>query len=182
MSKISMYDEMTRYFELANSHFISEERELLFSQVSERTLCGALMIKMHQYLPQKYLGYHVDVEYNRNQGQIKTIMDEDLSIVNITCDLILHSRGKNIQQDNLICLEMKKSLRPNSEKTKDRERVRVLTKDSYDDVWSYDGKTFPEHVCRYVLGIYYEIDYGQNMIFIEYYQKGQLVKKYSLTF
>ena len=182
MSKNSIYDEMTCYFEQANNHFMSEERELLVSRVSERNLCGALMLKMHQYLPQKYSSYHVDVEYNRNQGQLKTIMEDDLSIVNITCDLIVHSRGENIQQDNLICLEMKKSSRQGREKTKDRERVRVLTKESYDDVWSYDGETFPEHVCRYVLGIYYEIDYRRNRILIEYYSKGALVKEYFLNF
>ena len=128
------------------------------------------------------MNYHVDVEYNRNQGRIKTIIADDFSIVNITCDLIVHSRGENIEQDNLICLEMKKSSRPNKEKIKDKERVRILTKDSYDDIWSYDGKTLPEHVCRYVLGIYYEINYGEKMISIEYYSKGEFVNQYFLRF
>lgn len=26
-----------------------------------------------------------------------------------------------------------------------------------DDIWSFDGKALPEHVCRYILGVYYEI-------------------------
>ena len=180
MCKISIYDEMVQYFEQANLQFINEERNLLISQVSERSLCGALMLKMHQCLPEKYSNYHVDVEYNRNQGDLKTIVEDDFSIINITCDLIVHSRGENVQQDNLICLEMKKSNRPVEEKNKDRERVRVLTKDSYDDVWSHDGVTLPEHVCRYVLGIYYEIDYKKETILIEYYSKGVFAARYLL--
>lgn len=94
----------------------------------------------------------------------KTLLDEKLQVVNITCDLIVHSRGENICQDNLICLEMKKSTNSSLEKEKDKMRLRCLTKKSYDDIWAYDGKTFPEHVCGYKSGIYYEIDIRNKKI------------------
>ena len=90
--------------------------------------------------------------------------------------MILHNRGKCVELDNLIAIEMKKSERPLAEKTSDRNRIIALTKDSYDDVWSYDGKTLPEHVCRYVLGVYYEIDIDEKIVYLEYYRRGELVK------
>lgn len=45
----------------------------------------------------------------------------------ISCDLILHSRGQNIEEDNLIELEMKKADRRESEKKSDRERLEKIT-------------------------------------------------------
>lgn len=76
---------------------------------------------------------------------------------------------------------MKKSNAPSAEKQKDRERLIALTKDSFDDVWAWDHN-LPEHVCRYVLGVYYEINYRQKEIYIEYYRRGELVRSYSNHF
>ncbi|MBS7693162.1 hypothetical protein KIN08_06105, partial [Vibrio cholerae] len=75
-----------------------------------------------------YKQYYVDVEYNRNvNGRLKTIKDGEGEIITINCDLVLHSRGENLVQDNLIALEMKKSNGRRSEKEKDRERLKALT-------------------------------------------------------
>ena len=52
----------------------------------------------------------------------------------------------------------------------------ALTKDSYDGVWSFDGRTLPEYVCRYILGVYYEIKYSERRILLEYYHRGLLEK------
>ena len=79
-----------------------------------------------------------------------------------------------MRQDNLIAIEMKKSNRKESDKQSDRNRLIALTKDSYDGVWSFDGKTLPEHVCRYKLGIYYEINFSKKFILLEYYYRGNL--------
>ena len=133
------------------------------------------MLHLHDIIAQEpsFKGYYTDVEYNRNRGgKLKTIINSEEKIVNITCDLILHSWGVHLSQDNLIAIEMKKSNRPQDSKEKDRERLKALTKESYDDIWSYDGKSLPEHVCRYVLGVYYEIDYSRREIKIEYYREG----------
>ena len=176
------YREMIRLFECANAAFLKHDKALLANQVSERTLCGALMLHIHDIIShdKKFAGYHVDVEYNRNKGTIKTIYKTikgpHLEIIPINCDLIVHSRGEIVKQDNLIAMEMKKSTATHRSKDKDRERLIALTKDSFDDVWSFDGKTLPEHVCRYVLGVYYEINYKQKSILIEYYRKGRMVK------
>ena len=94
----------------------------------------------------------------------------------------MHSRGENINQDNLIAIEMKKSNRPHKEKEEDSMRLMALTKDSYDDIWSFDGKTLPEHVCRYELGIYYEINHSQRCIDIEYYSKGYAFDNFKIKY
>ena len=179
------YAEMVALFENANHVFLQDEQSLFNTEVAERTLCGALMLHIHDIIKgnDSYTGYYTDVEYNRNQGGIKTIrktiQDIHEEIIPVNCDLILHSRGEIVEQDNLIAIEMKKSNASAREKLKDRERLIALTKDSFNDVWAWDNN-FPEHVCRYVLGVYYEINYRRKLISIEYYRTGQLVHSYTL--
>jgi len=136
------FDQMVALFETANRAFIQDDIDLFKSGVSERTLCGALMLHMHNIISKNdnFKNYYTDVEYNRNKGGKiknikKTIQGTDEQVVSITCDLILHSRGTCIEQDNLIAVEMKKSNRQPREKRADKERLMALTKDSYDDVW-----------------------------------------------
>ncbi len=173
-----MFDDLIDIFKMANNSFIESDISLLNSRVSERTLCGALMFHLYkEILSTKYKDYYVDVEYNRNKNGkvktfLKTIKGPKEEVVRINCDLIVHSRGECIEQDNLIAVEMKKSNRPTYEKESDRVRLMALTKDSYDDIWSFDGKTLPEHVCRYALGIYYEINPSRRTIDLEYYGGG----------
>ncbi len=101
-------------------------------------------------------------------------------VIRINCDLILHSRGIHPEQDNLIAIEMKKSNRPREEKERDYNRLIALTKDSFDDIWSFDGHTLPEHVCRYILGVYYEVNIRRHMIIIRYFRKGEERKSYTI--
>ena len=92
--------------------------------------------------------------------------------------MIIHSRGEDEKNDNLIALEMKKSYQSEENKNADRERLIALTRsENTNDVWSFDGKTFPRYVCGYKLGIYYEIDLSNRIILIEYYRGGNLVGK-----
>ena len=183
--KIFHYDDpedflyLKRLFERANADFLRLDPDLIESDVSEQTLCGALKTRLEKKLNAAGIcDYYVDLEYNRNNGKIKTVIEEDCRIVNIKCDFILHSRGHNVLQDNLLALEMKKSYRPEREKDADRDRLIALTKSTYDhDIWSFDGKTFPEHVCRYIIGIYYELDADNRRISLEFYRQGQLVSK-----
>lgn len=72
------YDQMTALFESADTYFREQDKALFWSQVSERTLCGALMLHLHDIISMDntFAGYHVDVEYNRNKGNIKTIQKE----------------------------------------------------------------------------------------------------------
>ena len=173
-----MLNHLIQIFEQANKNLLSKDKELFEVQVSERTLCGALMLHIYDILKRtEYRDYNIDVEYNRNKGGklktiSKTVKGTDEKIIKINCDLIVHSRGHNRFQDNLIAIEMKKSRRTQKDKEKDRERLIALTKDSFNDIWSYDGKTLPEHVCRYKLGVYYEIDFCNKTIVLEYYVRG----------
>ena len=173
---LDVYRELVKLFENANKIMLRSDRDLIQRDVSERTICANLMLHLHRSLWRTpFRLYHVDVEYNRNKdGRVKTIIDQDAIVTNITCDLIVHSRGKCKTQDNLIALEMKKSRRKKSEKQKDKHRLIALTKDGY-STWSYDGVTLPEHVCRYILGIYYEIDLEKRCIYLEYYRHGELM-------
>lgn len=179
--------ELQKIFEKANKNFLKRDKLLLETKVSERSLCGALMLELYEVIKNtQYNNYYVDVEYNRNvNGKVKTfrktISDLEMQVVTINCDLIIHSRGKLIN-DNLIALEMKKSTRAKKEKIKDKERLECLTKEPNKDVWSYDGQVHPEHVCGYKLGIYYEIDLKKQKIYIEYYKKGYCFKYYVVEY
>lgn len=154
--------------------FLELEKTHITTGISERNLCGSLMTQMNQLLPKYDLDeYFVDVEYNRKQGgQVKTIINDEMRVINISCDLIIHSRGNKVKDDNLIAVEMKKSTRPESEKNSDRDRLIAMTSRSYDGVWSNDGNTHPEHVCDYILGAYLEIDVEAKNLFFELYHDG----------
>ena len=181
------YYDLKALFLEANKQFLIDDVDLLDVNVSERALCGALMIHLNRLMvkDKSLEGYYTDVEYNRNRGNIKTIQKTirgpEEQIINVTCDLIMHSRGNHIEQDNLIAIEMKKSNASEEEKQKDKDRLKALTKDSFDDVWSFDGTTLPEHVCRYLIGIYYEINFSKRKIFLEYYKQGELFEKQTLN-
>lgn len=176
--------ELEQVFENANKSFIRKNAMLFETRVSERTLCGALMIELHEVLKDtKYSKYFVDVEYNRNVGGKlktikKTIRGMDEQIVTINCDLIVHSRGQNIFRDNLIALEMKKST--GRQKDSDRHRLECLTKSPEQDVWSCGGKVLPEHVCGYGLGVYYEVNFRRGTILMEYYKDGYCYRQYEI--
>ncbi len=177
-------DEMIALFEQANSEFVKDEAENIASGVSERNLCGCMMLKLRRGLDQSpYADYFVDVEYNRNEsGRLKTYVWGKLAPITITCDLIVHSRGRNLIQDNLIAIEMKRHNHPKEAKDSDKLRLKCLTRDSFDDIWSFDGKSLPEHVCRYILGVYYELNSEKRQVAVRYYVKGAMLREYTLKF
>lgn len=166
--------KLLELFKEACATFLKNEKDNILNGVSERNLSGRLAHNLENLLSKYDLkNYYADTEYNRKQdGQVKTILNDEMTVVNITCDVIVHSRGEKIEQDNLVAIEMKKSNRYEHEKNSDRDRLRALTKESYDDVWSYDGKTYPEHVCGYILGFYMEIEQAKRECFFECYHKG----------
>jgi hypothetical protein len=173
---------LRRVFEIfieASNLFVENERELVLSKVSERCLCGSFMLILRKILDDtEFNNYFTDVEYNRNEGRVKTIIDEDFEILDITCDLIVHSRGSMIGQDNLLAIEMKKDYHSTVEKTKDKKRLKALTK-PISEVTVISNTGFPINVCGYILGVYYEISVPQREIFIEYYVNGNVVSNYT---
>ena len=162
--------------------FVKSDRENILADVSERNLCSRLGVCMDRLLDRYGLtDYFVDCEYNRKQnGRIKTILDDNEVIVDITCDIVLHSRRGGLQRDNLIAIEMKKS--GSLKKEKDRKWLRALTKCSSDDVWSYDGETDPKHVCNYQLGFYIELNIPKCTSLFEQYERGQKQKEWQRQF
>jgi len=71
-----MLSDMTTIFEAANSSFLKAEAENILIGVSERSLCGSLMLHINETLGPTYSNYFVDVEYNRNKdGKLKTIIN-----------------------------------------------------------------------------------------------------------
>jgi hypothetical protein len=170
-----MDEIISQIFREAKDVFFVEEGENIASGIAERNLCGRLSIYLTEKLKKfNLIDYFADTEYNRKQGgQVKTILDDKLNIVTIQSDLIVHSRGHLVKQDNLLAVEMKKSTRPDSEKIADRQRLRVMTKASYDGVWSADGNTHPEHVCGYILGVYIILNIATRTYTLEFYRRGE---------
>jgi hypothetical protein len=179
-----LVNQLKELFDRSFQIFIDSDRESILANVNERNLCGRLSIHLSGLLNEYGLGnFFVDPEYNRKQnGRIKTILDEDYEVVTINCDLILHSRGNTVENDNLIAIEMKKSNRPQEEKDSDKKRLRALTKSSFDDVWSADGQIHPEHVCNYKLGIYLELDIPARTFTLEQYERGNMQNRQQLQF
>lgn len=174
---------LTKVFEESFEEFLERERDNILNGVAERNLCARWAIYLQAAADQYGLdGYIADPEYDRNMGEIKTIIDDKRQIVVIVCDLILHSRGKMPKRDNLIAIEMKKAQGPKAQKDKDRLRLRALTKDTYDNIWSNDGKTLPERVCGYELGFFVELDHRKQHFTVEEYRKGQHVRTWSGDF
>lgn len=90
----------------AINSFNEDERYLIENTLSERCICSRFALHItNELIEQKYSGYVVDVEYNRNYRDIKHI---DNNSGPITVDLVVHKRGNNPAY-NLICIEMKKS-------------------------------------------------------------------------
>ena len=177
-------EELLQLFLNANAQFLKEDKDLLITNVSERSWYSRFSCYLENLRKKNHInGYYVDTEYNRNDGKLKTMLDDEtFKIISITCDIILHSRGKNKLQDNLLCIEMKKATAKEQEKWEDKKRLSLLTKVSFDDVWSADGKALPEHVCGYILGIYYEVNRKKKTIYMETYYQGRKVEDFTISF
>lgn len=178
-----MRAQLEKMFASAFNQFLGTERDNILKGTSEPNLCGRLAMALEvERTKARLSGYVVDTEYNRNGGKLKTIMDDKAQVVTIRCDVIVHSRGRIPEQDNLIAIEMKRVNHPGEEKEKDRIRLKAMTKASFDDVWSADGKTLPEHVCGYVVGYYLELNAAAERFLVEEYAGGKLVASREVSF
>ncbi len=171
-------------FTLSLQTFLEKESQEIIEGVNERNNCGRWAMYLQQVAHEKGLQeYIADPEYNRKQnGQIKTVLDGESRIITVNCDLILHTRGANIAADNLIAIEVKKYDQPDEEKQRDRERLRALTKESFDGIWVNDGSNPPEHVCGYRLGVFVELDRRHRICCVEYYRNGEYESESEYSF
>jgi len=164
-------------YEDALNAFLEKESEFLVSDVSERSTCARLAYYLQLQVNSEGLSsYYADTEYNRKQdGKIKTILDENLTELNITADLIVHTRGElPAPHDNLIAIEAKKASRPEREKSADRKRLRAMTI-PVGEIYPVNG-CHPEHVCGYSVGIFLQIDINRRVIRSEFFKQGQNTK------
>ena len=170
---ITNYQKLKDLFWEANRAFIEKDLDLLYEDISERCLCGALMHELNKQLEKNGCNnYYADVEFNRNKKRIKQLHNDDGFVSNILPDIIVHSRGKE-NLDNLLVLEMKKISANQQDKENDRNRLKKMT------TLNYQGS---HHSYEYLLEIYYEIDFGKKRIFIEFYKDGEIVEENTLSY
>lgn len=176
-------------FENAFSNFLKNERSLIISDVSERSLCG----KLGEYLGAEakargWREYSADSEYNRmQQGKVKKVRlkTEEEEIVTITSDLLLHARGEAFPE-NLITVEMKKEGASQEKLNKDRARLEGMTIDpnnppaSFNHVYAWEG-SYPAEVCGYLLGVYVIIDVATCNSVLEYYVLGEFESRKQIS-
>lgn len=167
-------------FYTANRNMLQTEISQIELGVSERSICASLKSKLESLLLEYgFDGYFVDVEYNRGKGgMVKAISVDGCTPVPITCDLIIHSRGKRAS-DNLLCLEMKK--RGGSGVSSDKKRLRILTSNSH-DVYTIEFQGNRWLVADYLVGIYYEYDAAARNVYFEYYADGKMQHSESMSF
>ena len=186
--KISQYNKNVKayrniaykLFEEANEQFLKYEKANIKRNVSERNLCQNLANYLRDNMKKIGLrGYYADTEFNKNQNMVKTIINNEMKVIEIECDLIVHSRGENKKQDNLIAIEMKKYTNRKKRK-EDRERLECMTKNTYYNEVTYEE--LPRHICRYALGIFYDINIEEQKVNLEYYENGKLCKEEVLKF
>lgn len=170
---ITNYQKLKDLFWEANRAFIEKDLDLLYEDISERCLCGALMHELNKQLEKNDCNnYYADVEFNRNKKRIKQLHNDDGFVSNILPDIIVHSRGKEIP-DNLLVLEMKKSCSNQQDKENDRNRLKEMTNQNCNE---------SHHSYEYLLGIYYEINFDKKNFRVEFYQDGEIVEENILSY
>ena len=85
----SQQNHLLNFFNEGKTKFFQKEKSNILSGVSERNLCGRLSIYLEMLLEKYGLeNYYSDPEYNRKQNErVKTILDENMEVVTINCDL-----------------------------------------------------------------------------------------------
>lgn len=158
----------------ANADFLSEHLEDIEDDVAERSLCADLKTIIDRKLPCCGLSsYSADADYDRAKGgMIKSALIKG-GITTIQCDLLIHGKG-HCNPDNLLCLEMKKSYRKQSEKDSDRDRLMALTSNDSFVIQPPKGHGL---VNGYLTGIYYDISKKTHIVIIEIYRDGELINK-----
>jgi len=153
----SLYSSIDRLFR--NDLF------LLTYDVHERTIAHRLAV----YLEHKFVGFHIDCEYNNDldsESGRKQVYYSNSSIGSgVYPDIIVHHRGLNGPKHNLLVLEIKKKSRPQNEIDQDRQKL-----------LSYTGIDARNHLsyargALLVLGVKNEA--GQSSI--EWYENGNRV-------
>lgn len=148
--------------------YVRYDSILLDRMVSERALCGALMIKIHANIQKtKFACYYVDVEFNKSMQLKGNEFIYDLKRLPngkyISTDIIVHGRGIGKNLDNLIAIEMKKKTNGGKQYRDNRDY----------DIQRLKDLTNPNYIYKYVLGVFIEIDYMDRKIGLKLYKRGE---------
>lgn len=169
-----------KIFYNANKLFIKDNIRNIELGVSEITLQNDFSQAFKDILKEmKICNYHSDINYNKNKHFTKCIINEKMECFDIFCDLIIHSRGENLKQDNLLAIEMKKK-ENRKDRLKDRKRLEIMTSDSYVGEILFDE--LPPYICRYSLGIFYDLDIKKRQIKLDFYRHGELVEMQTIHY
>jgi hypothetical protein len=162
-------------FDEAFNTFLARESANIRADISERNLCGRLMLYLDGARARYGLNnYFTDTEYNRNLGDLKRIRHNPVDPADIiTCDLIVHSRGR-LDPDNLIAIEMKKKKHAKKHKDEDRDRLKALTRTR---AQARRISIMSDHVYGYQLGLFIELDTKRPAYLLEIYHRGEMVNE-----
>lgn len=96
-------NEIERRVRQAIDKLRERDRYLLAVNASERSIVHHLAV----YLYQEFESLNVDVEYNRDEHEVKRLRNlPDVNCNNVLPDVIVHTRGTN--DENLLVVEVKK--------------------------------------------------------------------------
>lgn len=172
-------DTLVQIYEAAFQTFAERDFQLLDSNAHEQSWSHRIAMYMEMMARRMELDprYQVDCEYNRNGNGVKRIRT-GARTPSITCDIILHSRGQIEEQDNLIAIEIKKSVRPLGAKNAYRDRIVALTRGMEGvEMYEWKGSYLPLYVCGYGFGVYLEFNVNEMMLLEERYVSGALTKR-----
>ena len=147
----------------ALKNFFENDSQLLTLKANERSISH----KLAEHLQQEFIDFNVDCEYNRRGKSKKTlprvlfhdIKEDDQEAKTIFPDILIHKR--NIQTDNLLVIEVKKSNSSESE---------------VNDIIKLEAFTNPNGDFKYEVGLFMVFDVNnQNLKDVRFFKNGNEV-------
>lgn len=159
------FNEIRQKVREALQEVLTNDRHLLIHNINEPAISHRLAV----YLEPKFHGFHIDCEYNGNVdsdrerkyiqflyskavelGKVAVIEGgENREFVNrdVFPDIIVHRRGLNGNQNNLLIIEIKKSSNPDQGDW-DIEKLSRFTSNEYDNNFNYQYGVFVRFVVE----------------------------------
>ncbi len=169
------FDVVNQKLTKALQEVLSNDQHLLIHDINEPTISHRLAV----YLEPKFSGFNVDCQYNGNVDadsgrkyiQILKHMADQLHMLRegeeeqeflyrcVFPDIIVHKRGHNGSDNNLLMIEVKKSSNSNNGDW-DAEKLSRFTSSEYDNNFNYQYGVF----VRFILGEEpsYSVQWYQN--------------------
>lgn len=172
-----MEDLIIKIFKRGLKDLLETDKRVIDLDVSEQCICARLAFHMENHLrsydkehsSSMFEGYYVDVEFNRMFGEQPKYVCYDGDRHSVRCDLLIHSRGLE-SQDNLLWLEMKKESNKFQNES-DRKRVQSVTKREAGN---------EDFVNNTLLGIYLTLN--KSSFNVEYYENEEFWKNECIDF